>query len=94
LYLSCHITNVSTIQDPPPWIPATTEDTTAGSSEKAELHMIRAVDTGIINASFFSAMKSLLSFVLIRFYLQLSLSVQESEAKLKMLALVDGQGKT
>jgi hypothetical protein len=31
-----------------------TEDTTTGASEKAELHMVRAVDTGIINASFFS----------------------------------------
>jgi len=60
-------------QDPPPWIPAPTEDTTAGASEKAELHMIRAVDTGIIN---------------------LSLSVQESEAKLKLLTLVEGQGKS
>jgi len=59
-------------QDPPPWLPAMTEDTTTGASEKAELHMVRAVDTGIIN---------------------LSLAVQESEAKLKLLALIDGKGK-
>ncbi|KAI0756843.1 DNA-binding protein [Daedaleopsis nitida] len=38
-------------KDPPPWIPATTEHTTAGASDTAELHMIRAVDTGIINLS-------------------------------------------
>lgn len=37
------------IQDPPPWIPAVTQHTTSGASEEAELHMIRAVDTGIIN---------------------------------------------
>ncbi|CCM04445.1 uncharacterized protein FIBRA_06625 [Fibroporia radiculosa] len=38
-------------QDPPSWIPATTPHTTAGTHENAELHMIRAVDTGIINAT-------------------------------------------
>ncbi|KAH9944250.1 uncharacterized protein BXZ73DRAFT_96742 [Epithele typhae] len=38
-------------EDPPPWIPATTAHTTAGASDTAELHMIRAVDTGIINIS-------------------------------------------
>lgn len=35
--------------DPPPWIPATTQHTTSGASEKAELHMVRAVDTGVVN---------------------------------------------
>ncbi|OSD03233.1 DNA-binding protein [Trametes coccinea BRFM310] len=38
-------------KDPPPWIPAATPDTTAGAAESAELHMVRAVDTGIINLS-------------------------------------------
>ncbi|KAJ7631172.1 DNA-binding protein [Roridomyces roridus] len=38
--------------NPPPWIPAYTQHTTAGASEEAELHMIRAVNTGIINASY------------------------------------------
>lgn len=51
--------------DPPPWIPATTQHTTSGASEKAELHMVRAVDTGVVN---------------------LSLAVQESADKLRMLA--------
>ncbi|KAJ3530093.1 hypothetical protein NMY22_g8720 [Coprinellus aureogranulatus] len=37
--------------DPPPWIPADTQQTTAGASEKAELHMIRAVNTGVVNLS-------------------------------------------
>ncbi|KAI0308172.1 DNA-binding protein [Multifurca ochricompacta] len=37
--------------DPPPWIPATNQHTTSGASERAELHMIRAVDTGVINLS-------------------------------------------
>ncbi|OBZ78751.1 Mitotic spindle assembly checkpoint protein MAD2B [Grifola frondosa] len=39
-------------KEPPPWIPAITQHTTSGASENAELHMIRAVDTGIINLSF------------------------------------------
>ncbi|THH33159.1 hypothetical protein EUX98_g1066 [Antrodiella citrinella] len=39
-------------KDPPPWIPATLDNTTTGTSEQAELHMLRAVDTGIINLSF------------------------------------------
>ncbi|TEB38908.1 hypothetical protein FA13DRAFT_1724856 [Coprinellus micaceus] len=34
---------------PPPWIPADTQHTTAGVSEQAELFMIRAVNTGVIN---------------------------------------------
>ncbi|KAL7285433.1 hypothetical protein ACG7TL_000530 [Trametes sanguinea] len=38
-------------KDPPPWIPAATPDTTAGAAESAELHMVRAVDTGILNLS-------------------------------------------
>ncbi|KAI1788822.1 DNA-binding protein [Ganoderma leucocontextum] len=38
-------------QDPPPWIPATIQHTTSGVSDTAELHMVRAVDTGIINLS-------------------------------------------
>ncbi|KAJ7446453.1 DNA-binding protein [Mycena galericulata] len=47
--------NVPTKNDkgsnPPPWIPAYTQHTTTGASEDAELHMIRAVNTGIINLS-------------------------------------------
>ncbi|KAF7307078.1 HORMA domain-containing protein [Mycena indigotica] len=35
----------------PPWIPAFTQQTTAGTSDESELHMIRAVNTGIINLS-------------------------------------------
>ncbi|CAL1694960.1 unnamed protein product [Somion occarium] len=38
-------------KDPPPWVPASTQHTTAGASEGAELHMLRAVDTGIISLS-------------------------------------------
>ncbi|KAI0052526.1 DNA-binding protein [Auriscalpium vulgare] len=37
--------------DPPPWMPATAQHTTPGTSEEAELHMVRAVDTGVINLS-------------------------------------------
>jgi len=38
-------------QDPPPWMPAGTQHTTTGASDDAELYMVRAVDTGIINLS-------------------------------------------
>ncbi|OJT15935.1 Mitotic spindle assembly checkpoint protein MAD2B [Trametes pubescens] len=39
----------STLQDPPPWVPAARPETTAGAADAAELHMVRAVDTGIID---------------------------------------------
>ncbi|KAF8665450.1 hypothetical protein AX16_000468 [Volvariella volvacea WC 439] len=58
------VPTVNSGKEPPPWIPATPEHTTPGTSKKAELHMVRAVNTGVIN---------------------LSLSVQESEAKLRMM---------
>ncbi|KAF9269936.1 DNA-binding protein [Marasmius fiardii PR-910] len=38
-------------KEPPPWIPADAQHTTLGTSEDAELHVIRAVNTGIINLS-------------------------------------------
>ncbi|PFH54885.1 hypothetical protein AMATHDRAFT_72651 [Amanita thiersii Skay4041] len=38
-----------TDKEAPLWIPADGQHTTAGMSDKAELHMIRAVNTGIIN---------------------------------------------
>lgn len=80
-------------QNPPPWIPATPQHTTAAASDAAELHMIRAVDTGIINVR---RSRALLPVHDIRCAdvcvvpcalhpAQLSLAVQESEEKLKML---------
>ncbi|KAH9486521.1 Mitotic spindle assembly checkpoint protein MAD2B [Psilocybe cubensis] len=41
----------SNTKDPPPWIPAVTQHTTSGTTKQAELNMIRAVNTGIINLS-------------------------------------------
>ncbi|KAF9480059.1 DNA-binding protein [Pholiota conissans] len=41
----------SNTKDPPPWIPAMSQDTSAGASDDSELHMVRAVNTGIINVS-------------------------------------------
>ncbi|EGO05327.1 hypothetical protein SERLA73DRAFT_118887 [Serpula lacrymans var. lacrymans S7.3] len=38
-------------KEPPPWVPADIQHTTSGASENAELHLLRAVDTGIINLS-------------------------------------------
>ena len=43
--------------DPPPWLPAVTQHTTPGASEKSELHMVRAVDTGVVNVSNLDAKK-------------------------------------
>ncbi|KAG6817755.1 hypothetical protein H0H87_004546 [Tephrocybe sp. NHM501043] len=37
--------------EPPPWIPANAQDTTPGTDDHAELQMIRAVNTGVINLS-------------------------------------------
>lgn len=37
--------------EPPPWVPADRQHTTTGVSEEAQLHVLRAVDTGIINIS-------------------------------------------
>ena len=45
------LSHAGSCQDPPPWIPADSEHTTEGVSDDAQLHMVRAVDTGIINAS-------------------------------------------
>ncbi|KAJ3556520.1 hypothetical protein NM688_g1985 [Phlebia brevispora] len=44
--------SVSNGKDPPPWVPSTPQHATAGVTNKAELHMLRAVDTGVINLSF------------------------------------------
>ncbi|KAJ7170076.1 DNA-binding protein [Mycena filopes] len=67
-------------KNPPPWIPAYTQHTTSGASEDAELHLIRAVNTGIVNAS---GSYSLRPPLLITDWLQLSLAVQESDVKLQ-----------
>ena len=37
------------MKEPPPWIPAVTQHTTAGAQNEAELHIVRAVNTGVIN---------------------------------------------
>ncbi|KAK0208808.1 DNA-binding protein [Desarmillaria ectypa] len=37
--------------EPPPWMPAEIRHTTYGASKSAELSMIRAVNTGVINVS-------------------------------------------
>jgi mitotic spindle assembly checkpoint protein MAD2B len=66
-------------KDPPPWIPAEKRHTTAGVSSNAELHMVRAVDTGIINVRLLHSACPLIQTV----WLQISLAVQESEEKLR-----------
>ncbi|KAG1757145.1 DNA-binding protein [Suillus lakei] len=43
--------NFSFRKEPPPWVPADRQHTTSGASEDAQLHLLRAVDTGIINIS-------------------------------------------
>ncbi|KAK0198902.1 DNA-binding protein [Armillaria mellea] len=53
--------------EPPSWMPAEIQHTTYGASKSAELSLIRAVNTGVINVIHLP---------------QLSLAVQESEEKL------------
>jgi len=37
------------LSDPLPWVPAARQHTTAGTSDEAEVHVVRAVETGVIN---------------------------------------------
>lgn len=70
------------VQDPPPWIPAEPQNTTSGTSDDAELHMLRAVNTGIINVrTLVSAQSTRKADV----FLQLSVAVQESGDKLQRM---------
>lgn len=39
------------LKDPPPWVPAVKSHTTPATSDDAETHLIRAVNTGIIDVS-------------------------------------------
>lgn len=45
------VPSASKDDEPPPWVPADRQHTTSGVSEAAQLHVLRAVDTGIINIS-------------------------------------------
>jgi mitotic spindle assembly checkpoint protein MAD2B len=52
LYTLLPLRNLTPIQgDLPPWNPAPIQHTTEGASENAELHLVRAVETGVINVS-------------------------------------------
>ncbi|KAF7793389.1 hypothetical protein EIP86_004501 [Pleurotus ostreatoroseus] len=44
--------SVSHGKEPPPWVPCTAPHTTTGAKKQAELHLLRAVETGVINLSF------------------------------------------
>ncbi|KAI0094286.1 DNA-binding protein [Irpex rosettiformis] len=39
------------MKKPPPWVPAVPQHTTPSASDQTKLHMIRAIDTGVINIS-------------------------------------------
>lgn len=43
---------ISLQQDPVPWVPAVLQHTAAGASGEADVYMVRAVETGIINVGF------------------------------------------
>jgi len=45
------LSSLTPSKDPPPWVPAVTSHTTSAASESAETHLVRAVNTGIIDAS-------------------------------------------
>ena len=68
----------SVCQDLPPWIPAVTQHSTSGTGEKAELHMIRAVNTGVINVGLVHRCRIALLMIW-----KLSLGVQESSEKIE-----------
>lgn len=63
----------------PPWVIAEPRHTTSGAGENAEIHVVRAVSTGIINVCRLTCKLGLYAYDAV----QLSLSVQESEEKLK-----------
>ncbi|KAG8955328.1 hypothetical protein FRC04_008679 [Tulasnella sp. 424] len=44
-------TSVPNEQDPVPWVPAVAQHTSDGTSDEAELYMVKAVETGIVNFS-------------------------------------------
>lgn len=76
-------------QEPPPWAPASRPDTTAGAADVAELHMVRAVDTGIIDVCILQPGNELGNSP----FPQLSLAVQESEYKLNLGKESESKGK-
>ena len=43
------ITNQDLQSEPAPWAPASKSHTTSSVSEKAQLHAVKAVETGVIN---------------------------------------------
>ncbi|KAI6031505.1 hypothetical protein PISMIDRAFT_671424 [Pisolithus microcarpus 441] len=45
------VPSVGQDKNPPPWVPADQQHTTSGASEDSQLHLLRAVDTGIISLS-------------------------------------------
>ncbi|KAH7886131.1 DNA-binding protein [Phlebopus sp. FC_14] len=45
------VPSASSDKNPPPWVPADQQHTTSGASEEAQLHLLRAVDTGILSLS-------------------------------------------
>ena len=69
-------------KDPPPWIPAVKSHTTSAASDNAETHLVRAVNTGIIDAS---SRLSRSPKIHPKTFLQIALVVQESEVKLRLL---------
>ena len=44
-------TQDETNQDPTPWVPADKQYTTSETSDDAQLHLLRVVETGIVNVS-------------------------------------------
>ncbi|KAF7311061.1 HORMA domain-containing protein [Mycena chlorophos] len=72
---------VTKSQNPPPWIPAFTQHTTDGTSDESELHMIRAVNTGIVNV------RSFLTCIYLLLFQETDVKLQrEREAREKLIA--------
>ncbi|KAF7784071.1 hypothetical protein Agabi119p4_236 [Agaricus bisporus var. burnettii] len=45
------VPTASQAKEQPPWVPAELQNTTSGTTDDAEMHMLRAVNTGIVNLS-------------------------------------------
>ena len=78
-------------KDPPPWVPAVASHTTSATSDSAETHLVRAVNTGIIDvSSHFSRFPRNPHSNL----QQVALVVQESEVKLRLLEQEQATART
>jgi hypothetical protein len=75
------VNNKSNLQsEPAPWVPASKSHTSSSVSERAQLHAVKAVETGVINVGALQLRPSIFSSP--NSISQMTVLVQESEEKL------------